>query len=168
MYITYLDYPEIPKELLEDSIDIYNKPRSDTAGAPFSYSYFRPKDVPPILAEWATDTFQMPVIVKYQIILKGIHIHKDVGNRLVALNYLLETGGDNVSTVVYDEDTYTSIQSEVIPLHKWHRLTTCKFHTVKNINPETFRLSVSVTPVDQMGYIRQHFTPEQINLLNLN
>jgi hypothetical protein len=55
-------------------------------------------------------------------------IHKDP--RSYAINYLLDLGGDNVTTCFYNN---TTEESHVVPLHTWHLFRSDVLHCVKNI-----------------------------------
>ena len=143
MYIEYIDYPEIPKELLLTTQAISNLPNTDT---PSNFSHFKTKEVNSELRDWLETTFQFNFGCQYQIISPGIPIHTDIG-RNVVYNYIIEPGGTEVRTVVYGSKNKDDIiQSEIIQSNRWHRLEVAHYHSVENINPDSLRFAVSVIP----------------------
>jgi hypothetical protein len=84
-------------------------------------------------------------VAQYQIIYSGIPIHKDMGNRKLAYNYLLATGGSKVKTVIFD-DSKKVLQSEILPLKTWHSIKTDMYHGVFGLIKNTPRISLSITP----------------------
>ena len=145
MYIEYLNtLPEIPLELLDNTSNIIDLDKQPTAmGA--NNPRFQTRIPNAKLIAWLAEHFKFPFKCQYQIISPEIRIHKDKG-RNFAYNYILEQGGDKVVTAVYDEDQTTVLQSEIVPLYKWHRLDVSKFHGVHNIDHDKLRYSLSVFP----------------------
>ena len=139
-YIVYLDLPPIPDELLYPIIDIINAPPKPESNIPASYHYFQTRLVSDQLSDWCRDLFKTDCYAQYQIVREGIPIHKDVG-RNVAFNYIIQSGGNDASTNIYDEDR-NLLCSEIIPTKRWHRLKTDVHHNVTNLS--TDRVAVSV------------------------
>ena len=81
------------------------------------------------------------LLCNYQCIYDGVPIHKD--DRDVAFNYIINSGGDNVETVWYD-DNYKEIHRECIEAKKWHQLTVNVLHTVEGITNKRF--GITITP----------------------
>lgn len=137
-----LDFPKLPEQY---SFDEYTLKSNFQDISPFpEYSEYRLYRI--------TDTnlenflqpyfkFDLSGMVKCQVIKKNIVIHKDV-NRDIVYNYILDTGGDNVTTVWYDEDMVTEVKSVSIPKSVWHVMDVTKFHTVKGI--ETTRVAITI------------------------
>jgi hypothetical protein len=142
--IEYVDLPAVPTALIESIEDIINKPRKDKTFAPVNHP-FQTKYVNQELEQHVQSIFPFAVYVQYQVIYDGLPIHIDKGNRLTAYNYLLQLGGDNVTTKIYNEN-YEVEQSETLMLHRWHRLNTSKLHGVHGIS--TVRVAISATPQD--------------------
>ena len=145
-YIEYLNLPEVPEQLIKSLDDIIQYPV--TSGDYISTQYsnvFRTHYVELELEEWLKTIFDFPFLAQYQIINQGIPIHKDKGNRLIAYNYLLVSGGSEVITSVYD-DNKNLLQAENIQLKRWHRLETGYFHGVDGIDSNFTRVSISITP----------------------
>ena len=142
MYITYLDFPNIPEELLESIEDIINKPRYESV---VTQNFFQTRLVNKNLEDWLEKNLPCKFMVRYQIIYPGLPIHKDMGNRKLAYNYLLSLGGNNVKTMIFDESKKL-LQSETLPLKTWHSIKTDMYHGVFGIQSETPRIALSVTP----------------------
>jgi hypothetical protein len=83
----------------------------------------------------------------YQIVKKGISVHKDTGRKII-YNYLLDQGGDNVYTKFYSEDKSTEIFSVKIPLKKWHKIDTSFYHNVIGIERPRISICVYEKPID--------------------
>lgn len=77
----------------------------------------------------------------YQYIGENMVTHKDNG-RVETYNFILDTGGDNVTTVIYDEDKTTILHEEVIKPNVWHKLRVDKYHNVLNITRPRFMMMV--------------------------
>lgn len=141
-YLVYLDLPEVPEYLLEPIDVIIKKPPKQGSRISSSYYFFQTRNVQPELSEWVNETFKSNCFAQYQIIRAGLPIHKDIG-RNVAFNYLLQPGGDFVTTGIYD-DAHNLIDQECIPIKKWHQLKTNEFHCVSGILTDRVALSVEV------------------------
>jgi hypothetical protein len=149
MYIKYIDYPEIPKELLLSTAEILNLPNSSTTA---NFTHFKTKKVNIELHNWLENIFLFKFCCHYQIIFPGIPIHIDVG-RNVAYNYVIELGGPEVRTVFYGSKNKDDVvQSEIIQANKWHSLEVAHYHSVENIDPNILRFSISVVPHHHYRY----------------
>lgn len=141
-YLVYLDLPEIPEHLIEPIDVIINKPPKPDSKIPTDFAPFQTRLVSKELFEWVQDMFKIKCYTQYQIIKRGLPTHKDV-RRTVAFNYILETGGPNVLTTIYD-DTKKMIDYEEIKPHIWHRLKTDVFHNVTGITSSRVSISVEI------------------------
>lgn len=74
------------------------------------------------------------------------YIHKDP--RDIAINFLLNLGGDNVLTSFYNDDNQL-IYEETIDIHKWHWFSTKTNHCIKNISGRRAAISLSVENPDE-------------------
>ena len=150
MYIKYLDHiPSVPEELLNSVESIIEQNSESMLVRDFAHFQF--KTVNTELDKWIHSVFKMKCYAKYQVITNGIAVHKDSpafpGDRRLAFNYLLQTGGSNVITTVYDEDKTTILQQECIPLKTWHSLVVERFHGIEGIDPLLKRVALTVTPI---------------------
>ena len=143
-YIEYINIPLVPDHLIEDCQSKIDKPTNIETGIPKDYAYFKSKKVSNELTEWLQQFFDFKITPQYQVIYKGLPIHIDKGNRVLAYNYLLDTGGDNIKTAIYNEK-YQILQLETLELKKWHRIDTGMLHGVHGINPDRIRVSLSVS-----------------------
>jgi len=141
-HLVYLDLPSIPEELLEPIDVIINKPRKDIIHISSDYDFFQTREVSKELENWISSFLKRECIINYQIVKKGIDIHKDFGRR-VAFNYLLDTGGHYASTCFYNEQQQI-IDIAIIKPKKWHRLKVDVFHNVKNLHRERVAVSVYI------------------------
>jgi len=156
MFIKYLTLPEVPTSLLEPIGVIIDKPRKNKSKIPIDYIYFQTKEIGKPLQEWLNNNIPFEFFCQYQVIRKGLHIHKDRDNRIVAVNYLVDTGGLNVITSIFDEDRATIIQEEILKLKKWHYIRTDRFHTVQGNNFIRPRVSISLRPCNQEKFLKDY------------
>jgi hypothetical protein len=141
-YIDYLTLPDLPEDLLESVEDIINKPRKNSV---VKQDYFQARPISDELQDWLEKNLPFKFIAQYQIIYLGLPIHKDEGNRKLAYNYILAQGGNNVKTMIFDDDKKL-LQSETLPLKTWHSIKTDMFHGVFGLQSNNPRVSISVTP----------------------
>jgi hypothetical protein len=152
--IDYLDFlPVVPAELLPTPEWIINKPKIDRSSKGLNNPYFQPKHTDnPELNEWVkknvvytlSEGLELDptfIYVRYQVMNTGFPIHTDKYSRRVAINYLLELGGSNVLTQVYDWNNEV-LESQRIDLHRWHYLIAELPHNATPI--ETPRAAISV------------------------
>jgi hypothetical protein len=141
-YIENINLPSIPEDLLESVEDILNKPRYESI---VTQDYFQTRLVNKNLEAWLEKNLPCKFMARYQIIYHGLPIHKDMGNRKLAYNYLLAQGGNNVKTIICD-DNKKLLQSEILPLKTWHSIKTDMYHGVFGLYKDTPRISLSITP----------------------
>ena len=141
-YIEYINFPSIPDELLDPVETIINSKRTNSI---VKQDFFQGRPINNKLQDWLEKNLSFNFVAQYQIINAGIPIHKDMGNRKLAYNYLLVLGGSNVKTMIFD-DTKKLLQSETLPLKTWHSIKTDMFHGVFGIYKDTPRISLSITP----------------------
>jgi hypothetical protein len=142
-YIEYIDLPSIPEHLIEPIQNIINKPPKGFSHIPAEYAYFKTRYVNDDLKLWLQTIFNFEIYPQYQLVYDGLPIHIDIGDRILAYNYLLDTGGDNVRTAVYD-DNYKLLQIEKLELRRWHRINTSMLHGVHGIQSDKVRVAISI------------------------
>lgn len=146
-HIEYLDLPPVPQQFIKPVEEIIALPPKIMTEVPEAYqNVFNTRYVEDELNEWLKTIFDFPMFAQYQLIYRGIPVHKDKSNRLLAYNFLLATGGDNVITTIYD-DNMKLLQFEKLPTHRWHRIETGYFHGVHGIAIGSVRCSISITPI---------------------
>lgn len=121
-----------------------------------------------VVNKWVEETIQ-PLIperilgVNIQVMHSGVLItpHSDE-LRTHALNYIFETGGDDVKTAYYeplpeykDKKIYPrtlipfekveQVECVTIPANKWHCLDVITVHSVENLDPAKQRISLSLS-----------------------
>jgi hypothetical protein len=142
-YIKYVDLPRVPKHLIEPLKNIINKPPKTLSYIPTEYAYFKTKHVNNDLKSWLQPLFEFEISPQYQLVYDGLPIHVD-RDRIFTYNYLLDTGGDDVKTAIYDEN-HKLLQSEILELKRWHHINTSMPHCVHGINPYKVRIAISVS-----------------------
>lgn len=153
MYIDYINLPNIPEELLESSNDILNKETLSVntyEGGALSIATkhgtnsITRKEVPNNLIKWLQSICDFPVSARYLILNSRVPIHRDPKTRPRAYNYIIDAGGENVTTTVYDDD-YTVLKSLVIPEKTWHCLETGRLHGLEGISENRNRIVLSIS-----------------------
>ena len=142
-YIEYVNLPSIPEHLIDSIQDIINKPPKNFSNISSEYLYFKTKYVNDDLKLWLQSIFDFEIHPQYQLVYDRLPIHIDKGNRIFAYNYLLDTGGTNVITAIYD-DKYKLVQTEKLELKRWHRINTSMMHGVHGIQPNKVRIAISI------------------------
>jgi hypothetical protein len=150
MYIDFIDLPSVPEELLESITQIMTKPTIvilSYEGKPVSIESIQRKKVSDQLNEWLQSVCNFSVVSQYLLLNSNSPIHRDPRIRPRAYNYLLDTGGSNVITTVYDNDQ-TILKSMVIPSKTWYCLETGRLHGVQGIEPGRWRIVLSINIKD--------------------
>ena len=75
-------------------------------------------------------------------------VHKDT-NRLVAWNYIIDQGGDEVYTCFYDDDQ-NLIEKVNIETGRWHKLDVQTFHNVEGMTRP--RIALTVYPPEETNW----------------
>jgi hypothetical protein len=154
MYIDYINFPNVPEELLESTNDILGKEtrsvntyEGDTlpisSGHKHAGSITR-KEISRDLKKWLQSVCSFPVDARYLILTSDAPIHRDPKYRPQAYNYIIQAGGNNVATTVYNDD-FKILKSLVIPEKTWYCLNTEKLHGVQGILQNELRIVLSVT-----------------------
>jgi hypothetical protein len=153
MYMKYLDLPTVPEHLLEDVATILAKPVLPDGALNVRFRNFELKEITPELNDWLVANLPFEIhSANYQIIYAGIRIHIDVFANTV-VNYILNTGGDNVETFFCDK-SYKDTECERFPARTWHKLNVDKPHGVRGINPGRTapRVALRVHPLNQQDF----------------
>ena len=138
-HIEYLDWPPIPEHLIQPVTDIMQLPIVKSWGPLFFIRNIQEGELK-IWLESLMENHSRPI---YQSIHYDLPIHTDAGPRLFAYNYILDTGGTNVVTSVFNDDN-ECLQSEILVARRWHRITTSKPHNVKGLEKGRIRLAISL------------------------
>ena len=150
-YITPVDFPVIPSNLLDSVDDIVNQysriPFVDVTKKTFSIDEdavpwdFKRYELNPDLNNWLKSNIPFALHGQYQIIRTDMPIHKD--RTIFAYNYLISAGGSNVVTNMHD-DNRDIVESICMPEFKWYRLNTLRFHSVTGVEPNQPRIAISL------------------------
>lgn len=79
---------------------------------------------------------------KYKNAQGVVPMHKDFG-RHYAINYMVDTGGENVYTVWWD-DNFKEIKRDKVELSRWCILSTKVLHGVEGIEPGRDRVGIGL------------------------
>jgi hypothetical protein len=147
-----------------------NNMPDDSLGYPISeiYKYFENTvnvdflEANDAIKEWVfSNIFPNPDFVSIQSMF-GWHTlipHVDVG-RIQAYNYIIDDAGASLcfwkpvdkfkNLKIYPQTVFTydmiDLDEEIRPMtHKWHKLDVTKIHSVKNISPDSRRISLSLS-----------------------
>ena len=150
-YITPMNFPTIPSNLLDSVDDIINRnlriPFIGTNNKTFSIDEdaphwdFKRYEVNSDLNDWLKNNIPFKLHAQYQIIKTDMPIHKD--RTIFAYNYLISTGGSEVFTHIHDNNREI-IETVCIPAFEWYRLNTLRFHSVIGVEPNNYRIAISL------------------------
>jgi hypothetical protein len=138
MTYKFLDVPEIPEELilpLDEVLQLENI----FGGATNNYTIH---ECQPELRDWLKSHFPDCTKFRYQTLIDEIPVHKDRG-RDIAINYILDTGGDDVKTVWYEEDWTTATHDMIFPAKKWHEIDVSIYHGVSGLTSRRWAITVA-------------------------
>lgn len=138
-YYRYVNLPKIPVDIVKGinwNIDSYesHSPNPDS----YKWSDSFNKDI----NEWCQKNICDEIYWAFQIIRTDLIIHRDIGTK-TKFNYLIDTGGDKVTTNFYDEDQTTLVDSVVFEPERWHILKADSYHQVLGVVPGRIRLAVT-------------------------
>ena len=138
---TYLDeLPKIPTELLNEvHQSILINPNISTIDWYKNYKIHSATDD---LKDYLKPLFTNHSI-SVQVVTNSLHKHRDIG-RTVAVNYLIDNGGNNVETCFYNNDG-TLMYNIKIEEYRWHMLDVSILHNV--INLERPRIAITINPL---------------------
>tara|TARA_R110000772_G_C13308970_1_gene439678 strand:+ start:2469 stop:2885 length:417 start_codon:yes stop_codon:yes gene_type:complete len=138
MYYKYLDHPVPPQELLLDLHSVRQLPNI-FGGATKNYTIH---ECPDELAEWLRGIFPEYTKFRYQTLTRDIPCHVDRG-REIAINYLIDAGGTDVSTVWYSDEFGDKLEETIVEAGRWHQLQVDQWHTVHGITGDRFALTIA-------------------------
>ena len=144
-YIQYFNLPQIPKDLIDSVvpqtlIDSFNSGNRKYERQVNTYVWSDESNEK--INSWGQENICSDMYYAFQLMTGSLPIHKDNGTK-IKLNYLIDTGGDNVVTTFYDDDQTTELASYNIPVNKWHLFKADTYHSVSNITPGQIRFSIT-------------------------
>ena len=161
-YVEYLDtLPSVSVDLL-DEVRHVSLNRASTFVDP-KHSTYQFYSLYGKIRDFTKSIFNFKHNVAVQVIKNSVPVHVDIG-RIVAYNYIIETGGTNVLTAYFNIDDFiqdrTNIHLKLLPKldcptaepiytvciepNRWHKLNVSIPHSVLNIESE--RIAITVTP----------------------
>jgi len=120
-------------------------------------------DAPEVVKQWVSDNISPNCHASIQEFSEGTFFFPHIDFvRTRAMNYILETGGEDVRTCFWKPklewahlkpihrtyipyDRIDLIESIVFPIKKWHSLDVQKIHSVENINPTMKRVALTLS-----------------------
>ena len=81
-------------------------------------------------------------LIIYQVLRNGIPKHTDAKRKSI-LNYIIDTGGNNVITKWYDSNN-NIINQLVVPEKKWYRMKTDIDHSIEGITSDRLMITISL------------------------
>jgi hypothetical protein len=143
-YIEYTDSipNDIPEEFLIRDVSIIESFQNvfpDKRGAHIYGSYVAPDK----LQNYIQSFFDVPVLVRYQVIHSQLPIHIDVGIDKEKYNYIYELGGDNVETRWWkNNDGKELLHNIIVEPNRWVKLRVDIPHDISPVTSP--RLSITV------------------------
>lgn len=132
MFLKYLDLPRVPSELLSTVNTVITNSQDEL-------HKFTGFDYPPLKLYPITDPLlgwiknNIPVMfgkcMHIHVITDTLLIHKDFQEDRFKLNYIFDTGGENVLTHFYD-DEHNLLESHKIKPCRWHQFDGQVYHNV--------------------------------------
>jgi hypothetical protein len=137
-FIQYLNLPPIPEEILEKLPRALNEYKCKDVYTTYHWSDSYAEE----LNIWAQKNISPDMYFAFQLITGDLVIHKDVPT-LTKLNFVIETGGDNVYTKFWDNSKSNLLGAYKVKPFKWHILKADTFHSVEGIDTGRIRLCVT-------------------------
>jgi len=185
-YIEYIDLPIIPKELIPEAKAIIDLPiwgfDTDGGGYHKADNKYSTKKISMTVKDWMVENFNFDFVANFVVFNGAIPAHKDM--RTSAYNYLLDTGGEDIKTTVWqgeiskeDYESYTgyneritsgdnnliALQSMVIEPFRWHKLRTDLMHSVNGTYSRP-RVMISVTPIEYLSFPKNPETAKKFKV----
>jgi hypothetical protein len=146
-YLTFENFPEIPEDIIKEIYEC-----AETQPNFFVvdwYPMFKTYRATEKILEWTNSVFKFPHNAHVQVIYGDLYIHTDI-ERTFAINYILETGGDNVQTCFYDEKNIL-LEKYVVQEKQWAKLDVTVPHNVINVKPNSRRIGLSVCDIQPIA-----------------
>jgi len=142
-YIQYLELPAVPDLIIEQiprDLSRYTLPENFVSRSPFIWSASFNEDY----NAWCKKNICKEMFFALQAMPGDQIKHKDRGS-LTKLNYVFETGGENVKTKFWSDDspTATLLGEYCIAPNKWHIFKADAFHSVENIAIGKQRMAIT-------------------------
>lgn len=139
--IRYLNLPRIPEDIIAKINFNFDQYEKKVSGVTYTWSDSFNAEV----NQWCRENICQDMYWAFQIMTGDLPVHKDRVTETKLL-YLLQTGGNEVTTYFLDDDQKTVTQNYVIEPHRWHILRANAYHGVKNITGVRFSITGRVFP----------------------
>ena len=138
-YIQYINLPNIPQKIINDlKISWSNHHKSSLdSGKSYIWSDFENHN----LNQWCKENISQDIYWSYQIIAGDAAAHRDKVS-LTKINYIADTGNENVKTIFWNDDQTEILDEYIIEPHRWHIFKADTLHSVEGIEPGQIRWSV--------------------------
>jgi hypothetical protein len=136
---SYIDFPLLPADLLTD---VYASVEDDIPLVELPFEKYKLLTCRQSIKNFVTPFFDKPVYCGVQAILNNQGVHIDF-NRTIVYNYIVETGGEHVTTSFYtNKNKNKKIESICIEPYRWHRLKVFLPHEVEGITGKRIAITV--------------------------
>jgi len=136
---SYADFPKLPDALIQD---VYLSVDDNIPLVELPFEKYKLLDCRPSIKKFVSSFFDEPFHCGVQTILDSQGVHKDY-KRTVVYNYIIEPGGDHVTTNFYvDLKKSKKIESICIDTFCWHRLRVFLPHEVTGITGKRIAITI--------------------------
>lgn len=139
-FFRYINLPKIPKKIL-DKIN-YNFEEYKTQINEGNGLYIWSESFNVEINKWCRENICSNATFAFQIIRANLPMHIDYVSK-VKFHYILDAGGDKVTTNFYDSDAKTLLESVVLKEHSWHILKVDGYHDVTGIENNRTRFAIT-------------------------
>lgn len=94
------------------------------------------------LDQWCKLNICADMYYAFQFMIGDSRLHKDIGT-LTKINYVIDTGGQDVLTEFFADDETTQLASYKIQAHRWHIFKSDTYHRVVNVEPGQTRFAIT-------------------------
>jgi len=127
---SYVDFPTLSEELINE---VYTSVNEDIPLLNLPFKKYRILKCSDKLHDHVSLFFKRPIFCGVQLILDNQGVHIDY-KRTVVYNYIIETGGPNVTTSFYNNlEKSKKIESVCIEPLRWHKLLVFVPHQVEGM-----------------------------------
>lgn len=136
---SYINFPKLPESLTSE---IYASVDDNIPLVELSFEKYKLLVCRKPIKDFVESIFSKPVYCGVQTILNNQRVHIDY-NRTVVYNYIIEPGGENVTTSFYvDLKKSKKIEGLCIEPLRWHRLKVFLPHGVEGITSKRIAITV--------------------------
>lgn len=130
-FVQYLNLPAIPQEIIDTLVlDVkeHHKQDNTKVHGPYIWSDYQTEK----LNAWCKQNISDDLYYGIQLMVADVPTHTDFGTK-TKINFVIDTGGDQVLTKFYDLDQKTLLDSYQIEPLRWHIFKADFPHEIVNI-----------------------------------